>query len=131
MGLSLSCGGVLSVRTANGQSAAASSVPRVHAYARFAWQQPTYGWRGSLSACCSSVSTGWSWQVAPADEAFVRNVMEPAVMRFEGNALPVSRFSDNIGGVMKPGTTKYEKRRISEQVPEWLEDKCVPTPSCL
>ena len=42
--------------------------------------------------------------MAPADEAFVRNVMEPAVMRFEGNALPVSSFSDNLGGVMKPGT---------------------------
>ena len=52
----------------------------------------------------------------PKHEQFMHDIMEPTVFHAEGNAIPVSRFTPYVGGVMPMGTTKYEKRRISDQV---------------
>ena len=46
----------------------------------------------------------------------------------EGDKLPVSAFSPD--GVVPTGTTKFEKRGIAVNVPEWDIDKCIQCNRC-
>lgn len=63
-----------------------------------------------------------------ADEPeFVTKVARPC-NRLEGNSLPVSLFAP--AGVMPPGTTAYEKRRIAINIPQWNADNCVECALC-
>lgn len=62
--------------------------------------------------------------------AFVRDIAVP-VNQLEGNSLPVSAFTGiNIDGTMISGTTQYEKRYVSDIVPEWLEENCIQCNQC-
>ncbi len=60
---------------------------------------------------------------------FIKNILEP-VNRQEGDKLPVSAFVGREDGTFPQGTTKYEKRGIAVDVPEWQIDKCIQCNQC-
>ncbi|MGL5684087.1 MAG: pyruvate:ferredoxin (flavodoxin) oxidoreductase [Marinifilaceae bacterium] len=60
---------------------------------------------------------------------FVRNVVD--VMNAQkGDDLPVSAFSGYEDGTFPSGTTKYEKRGVGIDVPEWITDNCIQCNQC-
>ncbi|HID74033.1 MAG TPA: 4Fe-4S dicluster domain-containing protein, partial [Thermoplasmata archaeon] len=75
------------------------------------------------------------WADAPVEEPegdserpeFVRKVAD-VMNRQEGDALPVSAFTP--GGFFPPATTRYEKRGIAINVPEWQPDLCIQCNQC-
>ncbi len=63
-----------------------------------------------------------------ADEPdFVQKVMKP-ILALKGNELPVSAFEPD--GVFPVGTTKYEKRGVAINVPEWIPENCIQCNQC-
>ncbi|MCD6468458.1 MAG: pyruvate:ferredoxin (flavodoxin) oxidoreductase, partial [Thermoplasmata archaeon] len=58
---------------------------------------------------------------------FVKKVMRP-MLAMKGDTLPVSVFPP--GGVFPTGTTKYEKRGVAINVPEWQKDLCTQCNQC-
>ncbi|UCF12373.1 MAG: pyruvate:ferredoxin (flavodoxin) oxidoreductase [Thermoplasmatales archaeon] len=58
---------------------------------------------------------------------FVQNVMKPMLAQ-QGDKLPVSAFTP--AGLFPVGTTKYEKRGVAINVPEWLIDNCIQCNQC-
>jgi len=67
----------------------------------------------------------------PAEEKdepdFVKNVMRPMLAQ-AGNKLPVSAFTPD--GIFPVSTTKYEKRGVAINVPEWVMDNCIQCNQC-
>ncbi len=77
-----------------------------------------------------------SWSSAEAAEKeeedvpeFVKNVVEVANAQ-KGDELPVSTFVGREDGHFPPGLSKYEKRGIAINVPDWLSDKCIQCNQC-
>jgi len=75
-----------------------------------------------------------SWKNLPQDQIktfeepdFVKNVMKPMLAQ-QGDKLPVSAFTP--AGIFPTGTTKYEKRGIAINVPEWQMDNCIQCNQC-
>src|SRR6056297_2641733 len=60
---------------------------------------------------------------------FVKNVLE-VVNAQKGDELPVSTFVGREDGHFPPGLSKYEKRGIAINVPNWLSDKCIQCNQC-
>ena len=60
---------------------------------------------------------------------FVKNVMEPMNAQV-GHKLPVSAFAGREDGTFPQGTTKYEKRGVAIDVPQWDADKCIQCNQC-
>lgn len=60
---------------------------------------------------------------------FIKNILEP-MNRQEGDKLPVSAFVGMEDGTFPQGTSKYEKRGIAVEVPEWQIDKCIQCNQC-
>jgi len=58
---------------------------------------------------------------------FVKNVMRP-MLAVEGDKLPVSVFTPD--GIFPVATTKYEKRGVAINVPEWVMDNCIQCNQC-
>jgi pyruvate-ferredoxin/flavodoxin oxidoreductase len=58
---------------------------------------------------------------------FITKVMCPMLAQ-QGDKLPVSAFTP--AGIFPPGTTKYEKRGVAINVPEWLIDNCIQCNQC-
>ncbi|HMA66765.1 MAG TPA: pyruvate:ferredoxin (flavodoxin) oxidoreductase, partial [Desulfosalsimonadaceae bacterium] len=58
---------------------------------------------------------------------FVKNVMRPMVEQ-KGDELPVSAFEPD--GVFPLGTTRYEKRGVAINVPEWNPENCIQCNQC-
>ncbi|NLW06449.1 MAG: pyruvate:ferredoxin (flavodoxin) oxidoreductase [Clostridia bacterium] len=58
---------------------------------------------------------------------FVKNVARP-IHALKGDELPVSKFS--IDGTFPVGTTKYEKRGIAVNVPQWIPENCTQCNQC-
>ncbi|MCP4669199.1 MAG: 4Fe-4S dicluster domain-containing protein, partial [Deltaproteobacteria bacterium] len=58
---------------------------------------------------------------------FVQSVMRPMLAQ-QGDKLPVSAFSPD--GVFPTGTTRYEKRGIAVNVPEWQPENCIQCNQC-
>ena len=58
---------------------------------------------------------------------FVKNVMMPMLAQ-QGDKLPVSAFSPD--GIFPVGTTRYEKRGIAINVPEWIPENCIQCNQC-
>ena len=54
---------------------------------------------------------------------FMEDIAEP-VSHLQGDTIPISKFLENqmLGGLMTPGTTRYEKRRpnASSLIPKWV-----------
>jgi pyruvate-ferredoxin/flavodoxin oxidoreductase len=67
-------------------------------------------------------------------QKFMTDIVDP-VSRLEGEDIPVSKFLENhlLGGVMIPGTTKFEKRspNPSGRIPKWDVDKCTQCNQCI
>ena len=65
---------------------------------------------------------------------FMHEIGDP-VTRLEGDDIPVSKFLANnlLGGVMIPGTAKYEKRNPNPSglIPEWLPSNCTQCNQCV
>jgi pyruvate-ferredoxin/flavodoxin oxidoreductase len=64
------------------------------------------------------------WSEAPD---FVNKVMRPIQVQ-KGDQLPVSAFDP--AGVFPVGTTKYEKRGVAINVPEWIKENCIQCNQC-
>ena len=58
---------------------------------------------------------------------FVKSVMRPMV-EMQGDKLPVSAFTP--AGIFPTGTTKYEKRGVAINIPEWQIDHCIQCNQC-
>ena len=58
---------------------------------------------------------------------FVTKVMRPMLAQ-QGDKLPVSAFSPD--GIFPTGTTKYEKRGIAINVPQWIPENCIQCNQC-
>ena len=65
---------------------------------------------------------------------FMSDIADP-VTRLEGDEIPVSKFLENhlLGGVMIPGTTKFEKRNPnpSGKIPKWNFNDCTQCNQCI
>jgi pyruvate-ferredoxin/flavodoxin oxidoreductase len=59
--------------------------------------------------------------------AFVKDVMFPMIAQ-QGDKLPVSAFTP--AGVFPTDTTRFEKRGIAINVPEWQKDLCIQCNQC-
>jgi pyruvate-ferredoxin/flavodoxin oxidoreductase len=61
------------------------------------------------------------------DPKFVSEVMKPMLAQ-QGDKLPISKFTP--GGLFPMGTTKYEKRGVAINVPEWQIEYCIQCNQC-
>ncbi len=76
-----------------------------------------------------------SWKNAGHEEyinqndepGFVSDVMKP-MLALKGDELPVSALSPD--GIFPTGTSKYEKRGIAINVPEWIPENCIQCNQC-
>jgi pyruvate-ferredoxin/flavodoxin oxidoreductase len=69
-------------------------------------------------------------ETAPAgkdEPEFVKNVMRPMLAQ-QGDKLPVSAFAPD--GIFPVDTSKYEKRGVAINVPEWIMDNCIQCNQC-
>ena len=62
-----------------------------------------------------------------AEPDFVKNVMRP-ILSQQGDKLPVSAFTPD--GIFPVDTSKYEKRGVAINVPEWIMDNCIQCNQC-
>ena len=60
---------------------------------------------------------------------FINNILVP-MTRQEGNDLPVSAFVGMEDGTFMSGTSRYEKRGIAVNVPQWQIDNCIQCNQC-
>ncbi len=58
---------------------------------------------------------------------FIKNIMRPMLAQ-QGDSLPVSAFSPD--GIFPVATTKYEKRGVAINVPEWIMENCIQCNQC-
>ena len=77
-----------------------------------------------------------SWKDAKEEEAhtsdapeFVKKICEP-VNAQKGNKLPVSTFVGYEDGTFEQGTSKFEKRTVAVNVPDWDITKCIQCNQC-
>lgn len=61
--------------------------------------------------------------------AFIKNIVEPVTAQ-KGNKLPVSTFKDMADGTFMQGTSRYEKRTVAVNVPEWIMQNCIQCNQC-
>ncbi len=64
----------------------------------------------------------------PGAPEFVCDVLQP-MMLGQGDSLPVSALP--VDGTYPTGTTRYEKRNIALEVPEWEPDICIQCGKCV
>lgn len=64
---------------------------------------------------------------AVSEPDFVVNVMRP-MLECKGDNLPVSAFTPD--GIFPVGTTKFEKRGVAIEVPEWVPENCIQCNQC-
>jgi pyruvate-ferredoxin/flavodoxin oxidoreductase len=60
---------------------------------------------------------------------FIKNVFGP-INAMKGDDLPVSAFLGREDGTFPAGTTRYEKRGIAVNVPEWVPENCIQCNQC-
>ena len=77
-----------------------------------------------------------SWKDAVDEEkaddnrpAFIKNIVDP-VNAQRGNKLPVSTFVGMEDGTFETGTSRFEKRGVAVNVPEWDSTKCIQCNQC-
>jgi len=75
----------------------------------------------------SWATAGQEAYLAGDEPEFVSKVMRPMLAQ-QGDKLPVSAFSPD--GIFPTGTTKYEKRGIAINVPEWIPKNCIQCNQC-
>ncbi len=62
-----------------------------------------------------------------AEPEFVRKVIRP-ILAGKGDALPVSAFAAD--GIFPTATTRFEKRGVAINVPEWIMENCIQCNQC-
>jgi pyruvate-ferredoxin/flavodoxin oxidoreductase len=72
-------------------------------------------------------ATGGPAATEKDEPEFVQDVMRP-MLRQQGDKLPVSAFTPD--GIFPVGTTRYEKRGVAINVPEWIMDNCIQCNQC-
>ncbi len=77
-----------------------------------------------------------SWANAELEEKkekkvpeFISRILDP-ISRQEGDSLPVSAFTEEVNGILPPGTAAYEKRGVAVNVPEWNKETCIQCNQC-
>ena len=75
----------------------------------------------------SWASAGHEAYMEKDEPEFVTNVMRPMLAQ-QGDKLPVSAFSPD--GIFPTGTTRYEKRGVAINVPEWIPENCIQCNQC-
>ncbi len=60
---------------------------------------------------------------------FIVNILEP-MNKQEGDKLPVSAFVGREDGTFPQGSSKFEKRGIAVEVPEWQMESCIQCNQC-
>ncbi|MCP3922663.1 MAG: pyruvate:ferredoxin (flavodoxin) oxidoreductase [Desulfobacterales bacterium] len=63
----------------------------------------------------------------PEAPEFIEEVLRPIASK-KGDSLPVSAFSSD--GVFPVETSKFEKRGVAIQVPEWIPENCIQCNQC-
>ncbi len=61
--------------------------------------------------------------------AFINDILVP-MTRQEGNDLPVSAFVGMEDGTFMSGTSRYEKRGIAVNIPQWQIENCIQCNQC-
>ncbi|MGK0290015.1 MAG: pyruvate-ferredoxin/flavodoxin oxidoreductase, partial [bacterium] len=61
---------------------------------------------------------------------FVKSVLGQ-IIAGKGDDLPVSAFTSSVDGTFPTGTTKWEKRNIAFEIPEWDQDTCIQCGKCV
>jgi pyruvate-ferredoxin/flavodoxin oxidoreductase len=61
------------------------------------------------------------------DPPYIREVLRPVTAQ-KGDMLPVSVFPSD--GIFPVGTTRFEKRGVAINVPEWIQDNCIQCNQC-
>ncbi len=69
---------------------------------------------------------GWPKPEGKATD-YVENVMRP-ILAQKGDELPVSAFTPD--GVFPNSTSKYEKRGVAINIPEWIPENCIQCNQC-
>ncbi|MEG1756097.1 MAG: pyruvate:ferredoxin (flavodoxin) oxidoreductase [Clostridia bacterium] len=72
-------------------------------------------------------TTAGATPVKTTDDPYFTNFIHP-ILSQEGDKLPVSAMSAD--GTVPTGTTKYEKRGIAVDVPEWIPENCIQCNQC-
>ena len=75
----------------------------------------------------SWASAGQEAYIEKDEPEFVKDVVRPMLAQ-QGDKLPVSAFSPD--GIFPTGTTRYEKRGVAINVPEWQKDECIQCNQC-
>ena len=65
----------------------------------------------------------------PATPAFINEFVNPMNAQ-QGDKLPVSSFSGREDGSFPMGTSRYEKRMIAIDVPQWKPENCIQCNQC-
>ena len=60
----------------------------------------------------------------------VENNLYDMINKRHGNELKVSDFVNNMDGTYLTETSKYDKRMISENVPNWIKENCISCNQC-
>jgi len=88
----------------------------------------------AASAAIQEVRYPSSWTTLPTEmktqwqePAFITKVARPMNAQ-QGDKLPVSAFTP--AGIFPSGTTKYEKRGVAINVPEWIMKNCIQCNQC-
>ena len=66
-------------------------------------------------------------QYSITHNAFSKNIMQP-ISALKGNTLPTSTFTPD--GCVPTDTSKFEKRGIAQDIPEWIPDNCIQCNMC-
>ncbi len=70
---------------------------------------------------------GAAGKMGRKDPEWVADVMRPMLAQ-QGDSLPVSKFTPD--GIFPVATTRYEKRGVAINVPEWVMDNCIQCNQC-
>ena len=91
--------------------------------------------QGSLGLRKVNVPQAWSSveedeSTFDAIDSYYMRTIGNTINSLKGDDLPVSAFKDNADGTVPTGTSKYEKRGIAIDVPEWIPENCIQCNQC-
>lgn len=86
------------------------------------------------------IPADWADAAEPLDEKmiqgrdkahtdYIKDILIPT-NAMHGDAIPVSKFMDSASGFIPAGTSAFEKRDISVEVPKWLPENCIQCNWC-
>ena len=79
--------------------------------------------------CLKQIKVDKDWINLEVKEGKKLNFNE-TINLLKGDSLPVSAFLGKERGIFDGGTTKYEKRNVAENIPEWIPENCIECNLC-